>query len=165
MTMKRTLIVVAVVLFFAACLMIGYCTGHADTMTAWVLCKPGAQVNVRLKASKTSEIVGRLECGDDIQIDGETRNGWIHVTGIGENGDGWIYCGFVVLEEPVPVFDNYVVVAKKRVACRRWCDGPQISGKLGWIYNGSEVSVFYTADGWAVTSRGYIRSEYLEYAP
>ena len=34
-----------------------------------------------------------------------------------------------------------------------------------WLVNGSTVEVFYTAEGWACTSRGYIKSEWLEVDP
>ena len=65
------------------------------------------------------------------------------------------------------VGENYVCVAKSRVACRRWVNGPQIedNGRPRWLVNGSNVSVFYIAEGWAVTSRGYIQSEWLEVDP
>ena len=52
-------------------------------------------------------------------------------------------------------------VAKKQVACRRWIGGPQVEGHP-WIRNGETCQVFVMADGWAVTSRGYIKSEWLE---
>ena len=132
-----------------------------ETITCWVLCQPGDHVNLRMEPSKGSPAVGFLDCGDSFETDGTSRDGWIRVLGIGEC-ECWIYCGYVVTEEPVKVFSNYLVVARNRVACRRWVDGPQIKGRLGWLHTGSEVSVFYIAGEWAVTSRGYIRSEWLE---
>ena len=163
---KKTLLVVFVALVFIITALITYTVSMADTgATAWALCKPGAQVNIRRSASKKSEICGFLEVGDEFRTDMKTKNGFLHVIGMGEYGEGWVYLGFVSTEKPEPVFENYCVIAKNRVACRRWCDGPQVAGKLGWIYNGSDVTVFYTGDGWAVTSRGYIRSEFLEADP
>ena len=152
---------------FVITLVITYavCMAESPDLTCWILCKPKSIVYVRRDPAKSSEMVGRLECGDEIQTDGKTRNGWIHVNGIGEFGSGWVYCGFVSLEQPENVDEQYVCVAKKQVACRRWMDGPQISGKLGWLHNGSNVTVFYIADGWAVTSRGYIKAEFLEVDP
>ena len=142
------------------------CSAVADeTATCWVICKPGAQVMIRKSASKDSRDLGFLEAGDDFRTDGKTRNGFIHALGVGDSGEGWIYSGFVATEEPEAVFETYCCVAKTRVACRRWCGGPQISGRSGWLYNGTDVTVFYIADGWAVTSRGYIRSEWLEADP
>ena len=43
-------------------------------------------------------------------------------------------------------------------------NGPKVDGK-GYLVNGSTVQVFCTADGWAVTNRGYIMDEYLEADP
>lgn len=141
------------------------CMAEAQDLTCWILCKPKSIVHVRRDPMKASEEVGRLECGDEIRTDGKTRNGWVHVNGIGEYGSGWVYCGFVSLEQPEKVDEQYVCVARKQVACRRWMDGPQIGGRLGWLHNGSTVTVYYRTDEWSVTSRGYIRSEWLEVDP
>ena len=132
-----------------------------NVVTGWVLCQPGDYINVRMEPDKRSMAVGYLECGDSFETDGTCRNGFVRVMGIGET-EGWIYAGYVVFEEPETVFENYACVARNRVACRRWVDGPQIKGRLGWLHTGSEVSVFYVAGGWAVTSRGFIRAEWLE---
>jgi len=153
-------------------LIVGYALGWwicsavaDDTATCWIICKPGAQVMIRQKASKDSKSLGWLEAGDSFRTDGKTRNGFVHALGVGDAGEGWIYSGFVATEEPAEVCETYCCVAKTRVACRRWCGGPQIEGRAGWLYNGTDVQVFYIADGWAVTSRGYIRSEWLEVDP
>jgi hypothetical protein len=157
-------------LLAVVCAGIGYMIGTAaqaedQTVMCWVMCKPGNFVNVRKNPNKNSEIVGYLDCGDDFKTDAEIRNGFIHVYGIGEYGEGWVYCGYVATEKPEAVFQNYVCVAKNRVACRRWMNGPRIEGRSGWLYNLDTVSVFYIADGWAMTSRGYIQSEWLEVDP
>ena len=130
----------------------------------WVLCQPGSQVVVRRTPSKNAMEVGQLEVGDWFETDAVSSNGYIRVYGIGEYGEGWIYCGYVSTEEPVKVGMTYCCVAKNRVACRRWVDGPQIQGR-GWLVNGSNVDVFFIADGWACTSRGYIQAEWLEVDP
>ena len=151
--------VIAAVVIFA-------CRAEETTVTCWVLCQPEDHVNLRMEPRKGngSRIVGWLECGDSFQTDGTSKDGWIRVLDRGDC-ECWIYCGYVVTEKPEPVYENYVCVAKKWVACRRWVDGPQIDGRLGWLRNGSDVSVFYIAGDWAVTSRGYIRSEWLEVDP
>ena len=145
----------------------GWAIGGAEEndslVKCWILCKPGSQVNVRRTPSKKSEQVGFLEVGDWFWTDGNSADGWIRCYGIGEYGEGWIYSGYVVTEEPVKVYEQYVCVAKKRVACRTWIGGPKTSKP--WLANGSNVSVFYEADGWAITSRGYIQSEWLEVDP
>jgi len=133
--------------------------------TAYVMCKPGEghYVNVRATPSTNGAEIGRLESGDWFRTDGESRNGWIRCYGVGECA-GWIYSGFVVTEEPRTIMENYVCTSNGRVACRRWIGGPQVDGAK-WIKNGSTVTVFYIADDWACTSRGYIRAEFLEVDP
>ena len=145
-----------------------YCAERAGaegrTATCWALCKPGAQVMVRATPGKNGTVVGYLEAGDPFQTDGESKDGWIRAYGIGDGG-GWVYSGYVATEKPQEVFDTYVCCAPNRAACRRWCGGPQIEGKTGWIYNGTDVQVFYWTEDWCVTSRGYIKSEWLEADP
>ena len=165
--LRALAMMIAAVLALTAGYLIGlraYAGAEERAGTCWILCKPGAQVNVRRTPEKDGQVVGFLEVGDDFRTTGESKNGYIRAERIGEFGEAWIYCGFVVNEKPVAVFENYVCVAKNRVACRRWCDGPKVA-KSPWLMNGSTVSVFYMADGWAVTSRGYIRSEWLEVDP
>lgn len=129
-------------------------------ITCWVLCRPGSQVNVRRTPTKSGEEVAQLEVGDSFQTDGSSANGFIRVYGIGEYGEGWIYCGYVSELEPVKIYERYVCVANKQVACRRWMNGPQTEHP--WLKCGSTVEVFWMTDEWAVTSRGYIASEWLE---
>lgn len=140
-----------------------WCSGE-QLATVWALCKPGAQVMVRATPEKSGRIVGYLEVGDSFKTDAEEKDGWIRAYGIGDGG-GWVYCGYVATEKPQEVNQRYVCVAKNRAACRKWCGGPMIEGKTGWIYNGTNVQVFYRTEDWSVTSRGYIRSEWLEVDP
>lgn len=134
--------------------------GSAMAETRWILCAD--YVNVRMNPSKKSREVGQLDVGDDFETDGVIRNGFIRVIGIGEYGVGWVYAGFTSDEKPEKVDERRVCVAKRRVACRRWVNGPRIGGKTGWLYNGSSVKVYYRTSKWSVTSRGYISSEWLE---
>jgi len=147
------LIILCVILF----------TARAEDTTCWVICKPEDRVNLRIDASKSSKSVGWLECGDEFQTDGTERNGWIRVLDAGEC-ECWIYGGYVVNEKPEEVFENYVVVAREKLACRRWVNGPQIQSRK-WLKNGTNVQVFYMAEGWAVTNLGYMQSEWLEVDP
>lgn len=131
---------------------------EASFCTCYVMCK--SYVNVRRTPDKRGQEVGYLECGDWFNTDADSKNGYIRVYGIGEFGEGWIYCGFVVTEEPKRIDRKCAVSANGRVACRRWMGGPKTENP--WITSGTEVMVYCAADGWALTSRGYIRSEYLE---
>ena len=143
----------------------GICRAIAEKpLTLYVMCQPDSHVCVRRTPDKRGQEVGFLECGDSFQTDGSSNNGYLRVLDVGEFGEAWIYCGYTVTEKPEAVFENYVCVARKRVAVRKWVDGPQVSGKP-WLKNGSTVQVFYAAGDWCVTNRGYIRTEYLEVDP
>ena len=135
-------------------------------VTCFVMCKPveGNYVSIRRTPSRRSTEVGRLECGDWFETDGVSAEGWIRVYGIGEYGEGWIYCGYVVTEEPQMIGKQYRVNSNGRVIIRKWMNGPKVDGK-GYLVNGSTVTVFCIADGWAMTNRGYIKAEFLEEDP
>lgn len=165
---KSIAFIILIILAIAVGLWIGTSVCKAaeeQPISCWILCKPGSQVNIRRTPGKDGIIDGFLECGEGFRTDGVCRNGFVHALGLTENGEGWIYCGFVVTDRPEKVYENYVCVARNRAACRRWCDGPQITGRIGWLYNGSNVTVFYRSEEWSVTSRGYVRSEWLEVDP
>ena len=156
--------IVAALLMVAVLLLVGfiigsYCHGEHGMATCWVMCKPGSTVSIRRDADKGSLETGRLDCGDSFLTDGETQDGWIRCYGAGENG--WIYCGYVVTEPVQKIGERYVCSAVRQVACRKWMGGPQIEERP-WLRNGEYCEVFAMADGWAVTSRGYIKSEWLD---
>lgn len=164
MKRKQIIFALACVVVLIAGYLIGTASATDEPITCWIMCKPKTQVNARRTPDRGGQVVGWLEAGDDFLTDGESKNGWIRAIGIGEYGEAWIYCGYVVTEKPEKIGERYVCVAKKRVACRRWVNGPQVVD-APWLKNGSNVDVFYMADGWAVTSRGYIKSEWLEADP
>lgn len=157
------IVTVFLMLVLAVFLAVNLCKGE-ELIRCWVMCRPGSVVNVRRTPSTNAMQVGFLDTGDSFLTDAVSSNGFIRCYGIGEYGEGWIYCGYVATEEPEKVFERYVCVSNARVACRRWMGGPKV-GTSPWIVNGSTVEVFYMADGWACTSRGYIRSEWLEASP
>jgi hypothetical protein len=129
---------------------------------AWVICKPGDFVNVRSAPKKDAEVIGRFDCGDAFQTDWEAKNGFIHVFVSLEETEGWIFAGYVSAWEPEwREGETAEIVSDGRVACRRWCDGPRIDGRAGWVQPGTQVQIFYWTPEWAVTNRGYIKSEYL----
>ena len=131
---------------------------------AWVICKPGDLVNVRACPSNKSTSIGLFECGYVFRTDWEAKNGWIHAINLSlEETEGWIYAGYVSAWEPEwKAGETAVIVSDGRVACRRWCDGPRIDGRAGWVQPGTQIQVFYQTQEWCVTNRGYIRTEYLE---
>jgi hypothetical protein len=136
----------------------------AEDVTRWVLCRPGDYINLRLEPSKDSMSVGYLECGDEFQTDGTTRNGWIRVLNAGEC-ECWIYSGYVAEVQPEYTGGGwYTVTARRQVAARRWVDGPKVA-RRPWLKCGAEVRVYCIAGKWAVTNRGYVQSEWLEGDP
>lgn len=130
-----------------------------STTTAWALCK--SYINIRLWPSKEATAVGFLDPCDSVEVDGRTKNGFAHIV---EPVDGWVYAGYLTFSEPKAIGQKYTVVARRRVAARRWVDGPQM-GTKPWLINGSEVQVLYMSEDWALTSRGYVKSEWLEVDP
>ena len=159
------LIVVAGTIYMAALSAAAYASNGLST--CYVMCKPGTQVNVRRRPTTDSKSETQLDSGEPITTDWQTENGWLRVYGVGENGGGWVFSGYVTAEEPVRIGQRYVCVAKSRVACRRWMNGPQIenNGRKQWVNNLENVDVFLMADGWALTSKGYIQVEWLECDP
>ena len=138
-----------------------WCFGEEAYATCWVMCKPGSRVEIRATPDKGGISEGWLDCGDSFETDAETEEGWIHCIGVGDAEEGWIYLGYVTTRKPEKVGERYVCVANNRVACRKWMAGPQIDERP-WMYNGEFCEVFITDGEWAVTSRGYIKAEWLE---
>lgn len=147
-------VIIAAVIIFA-------CRAEDVYAKGWILCED--YVQIRQWASRDATSIGQLDPGDEIEIDGKTENGWAHIV---SPCDGWVHAGYITFSEPEKVGDWMSVNAKKRVACRRWAQGPQIedNGRKRWLVNGSEVQVLWMSKEWAVTSRGYIESEWLEVA-
>ena len=152
---------VAVIVVITVALGVNFCRGEDSFCTIYAMCK--SYVVVRRAPSKHAMEVGYLENGDWAETDGTCSNGYVRVYGIGEYGEGWVYSGFITLEEPKAVNEQYVVCSNGRVACRRWMGGPKTENP--WLKNGSNVFVFCEADGWMLTNCGYVRSEYLEVDP
>ena len=143
-----------IILIFFAVLFVG--TAFAETEPVWILCQPDSYVNIREKPSGRSNSVGYAECGDVFETDGKTKGGFLHVIAAIEAGEGWISLGYVVYEQPVYVGYKMIVNSKGRVNARKTIDGK----RRCWVYPGDIVTVYWMAD-WAVTNRGFIKSEYL----
>lgn len=147
--------IILVVVLIAATIIFA-CRAEDVYAKGWILCKD--YVLIRIAPSRGAQECGQLDPGDEIEIDGETADGFAHIV---SPCDGWVWAGNITFAQVEKIDDVMTVVAKKQVACRRWIDGPQIDGNK-WAKNGTEVKVFYMSEEWAVTSRGYIKSEWLE---
>lgn len=126
--------------------------------SCWVICQPGSEVLIREKPGKRAEVVGAAAGGSRMRTDWREKNGWLHLVDVNnETGEGWISERYIVFTEPEKVDGEMVITGKGRVACRKWIDGK----RSGWIQPGQTVTVYWKSDEWAVTSRGFIKSEYL----
>lgn len=148
--------VIASIICFS--LIIAYLTAVADDYKVFILCNPESHVNVREKPKNSSAKTGWIMFGDSVLTDGKTKNGYLHVLCITENGEGWIKAGYAIQDQPVKVSARAAVCASGRVMSYRNAG----KNKLGWVPLLAEMAVYALSDEWAVTSRGYIRREYLE---
>ena len=134
-------------------------TALCEDYEVFILCNPKTPVNVRSSPKKGTQIVGRLDFGDSIWTDGEKRNGFLHVYGIGEAGEGWLFAGYVVEDEPEKLERAWAsVAASGRVMSYRWIGGKRKS----WLQVCDQVKVYAISEEWAYTNKGYIRTKYLE---
>lgn len=153
--MKRAVITAVVLLALAAC----YAAGAEDS-EKFILCNPKVEnhVCVRRSPRKTSEETGRLYCGDRVFTDGKIRNGYLHIFGITEDGEGWVHNGYIVDEPPLIEKCMATVAANGRVKARSRIGGRQVN----WLDVCTDVQVYARTEEWAVTNRGFIRMKFLE---
>ena len=134
----------------------------ASASAEYVFCTPDTYVNVRSKPS--GEAVGWIDCGTWVDTDGKTQKSgghtWAHVTGLNaEDTEGWI-CSEFLTDSPVNISRRTAyAVAIGRLAIRK-----SPNGKVkGWLENGEKCTVLADADGWAIPTRGYVMTEFLEF--
>ena len=124
----------------------------------FVLCRPGAEINVREKAKLKSAVVATVFFGQRIETDGEEQNGFVHAVGLNaETDSGWIYKGLLTADEPIPATGSAQVFGADRVACRKYADGKVIR----WAQDGENVRLYAISGEWCVTDRGYIKTAFL----
>lgn len=152
--MKKLLAVFLLLTAICACF-----TAIAEDYLVFILCNPKTPVIVRKTPKKGSAETGRLDFGDDVWTDGRTKNGYLHVIGVTEAGDGWVFAGNTVTDQPERLTGARAnIAATGRVMTYRWVNGK----KNGWLDIGAQVTVYAVSDEWAVTNKGYIRTKYLE---
>lgn len=153
--MHKTAMIFIVLMILTVCYIAG-----AEDEEKYILCNPRIDNHVAVRKSprRGAEETGRLECGDKIWTDGKTRNGYLHIYGITEDGEGWVHKGYVVDDRPV--IEKYIatVAASGRVAARRYIGGKRNK----WLEVCTDVKVYAKSDEWAVTNEGYIQIKYLE---
>lgn len=134
----------------------GFAAAEPMYEIGYVLCAD--YVNVRPYPNKKGEILGRLETGDIVYLDGTKKNGYLHVSCTGLEDDGWIYKGYIVYDMPEKVGQYATIVSKGRLAARKNVGGR----RTRWLKPLASVFVYYWSDEWAVTNCGYVQSKYLE---
>lgn len=134
-------------------------TCYAEKITeAWVLCQPNSYINVRPFPKKDTERSGYLMSGDRIFIDGTEKRGYMHVYGITEAGEGWVFKGYIVYSEPYEDGHRYPIHAKGRVAARRTVGGT----RRKWLHDGDILTVYMVSDEWCLTSQGFVKTEFID---
>lgn len=154
--MKRIWTILAVLL-----LMMAVAGADAvDNLTeAWILCQPDSEVNLRASPSKSGRVEGRLFAGDLVLLDGKKHGDWVHAVGIPcEAGEGWINRGYVT-EYYAELVEDYRCTVNRKQVNARYCIGGKLRRKLR---KGAEVSVYVMSGEWAVTSAGFVKTEFLE---
>lgn len=133
--------------------------GSEPTYSSWVMCQPDSRVCIRSGPDVSCDVVGYGYPMDELTCDRVTKSGWVHVIEPPcDAADGYIYVGYLTIEKPVETVGMMRVDANGRVAVRSHMCGERIM----WVRPGVEVEVYQLAEGWAVTSVGFIRAKYLE---
>ena len=147
--------IISILIVFACLSSILPASGSEDVY--FIICNPNSYVCVRNSPKKGNNETGRFDCGDYVRSDGVKKNGYLHITEAME-GDGWIYAGNVIEDQPVIEKQKMRVNSNSNVICRRSVNGK----KVGILTNGDVVTVYARSEKWAVTDKGYIMTEYLE---
>lgn len=126
----------------------------------WTICKAGSYVNVRSGPMRKAQELGRLEPAEQVWTDGKQKGAYVHVVGLTmESEEGWVHAGYLVKDEPEMLDGEfYRVCSNGRVALRRMVDG----SRRAWAKSGAVLKVYVMSKEWALTNRGYIRTEFIE---
>ena len=151
--MKRIIALVIVLTASIVCF-----TAFSESSDKYIICNPESYVLVRKSPKNTAEATGRLDCGDTIQTDGKQKDGFLHILGVTEFGEGWVFQGYIVDDEPMIEQGKATVTANGRVAARKYIG----SKEYKWVKVCTDVKLLARSEEWAVTDKGFIKTEYLE---
>jgi len=143
--------------FFAAVILLCLLMSVSYADTVWILCQPDSYVNTRPFANKKHNANGYMECGWEAETTGKTSKGYLYLELNNEDGYGWVHKGYIVYSEPIIITFKTNIYSKGRVACWRSIGG----NRRCWVKNGDVVTVYALCEEWAVTNKGFIKTEYL----
>ena len=157
--LKVTAQVAAIILVVYALIFFANSLGMAEEAytQAWIICQPNDYINARSKPSGNSKKVGWFDPGDEILLDGQKKNGYLHCVGRFET-DAWVFSGYVVYEEPVRVNVHAYVISKGDLQARKYVGGK----RRCWLKTGDELEVRWWTSDWCVTNKGFVMTKFLE---
>jgi hypothetical protein len=137
---------------------IGSASAETVPEERWAICQPDSYLNIREKPKKTANIGGWLYLGDRVETDGKMQNGYLHIVNAStESGDGWVAARYLMEDQPTVETVSGVIDSKGRVAARIQPDGK----RNRWMKPGDVITIYAHGSEWAVTNRGFIKSEYI----
>ena len=152
-------IVLLAAVIYAAISLIHSISFADSNAKAYILCKPADYVYARAKPDRNSDATGRFDPCDEIYLDGKTKNGFAHIAYPSLDGDGWIYTGYIVFDEPKALHGQEAIVnSNAPLLVRKNIVGETVKR----LTNGHELQVFYWSDEWAVTNYGFVSTEWIE---
>ena len=133
-----------------------------EYIDAWVMCNPKSEVNVRISPKKKAESIAKVYPGQHIWLTGKKQGRWYQCSVPCEAGEGWIRGDYLSFYEPKIYEEGKTYVT----TCSKLIVRYSIKGnKCGELSKGRRVTVYLIAEEWAVTSKGFIMSQYLEELP
>jgi len=151
------LFVLALMIIAVMCLDVAI--SESETEDAYIICNPESIVNIHANPKKKSAVEGGFYAGTLIHLDGKKKNGFYHCVNVSnETGEGWVSSKYVVFDEPTFPNCQAIVVSKGRLAARASVNGKRIR----WLKPGNTVFIYCQTEEWAVTDKGYVKTEYLE---
>lgn len=125
---------------------------------AWVMCNPESEVNVRNRPNKHATVEAHVYAGQKLELSGKKRGRWYHCYVPCEAGEGWIREDYLSFTEPEVYEDGRTF----ETTCGNLFARYSIKGnRCAKLKKGVRVTVYLAADEWSVTSRGFIKTEFL----
>lgn len=151
--------VIAILLIMACIAGIAMAYDFEEMDPVYVLCQPDSWVTLRFSPKKAHNEIGGADLGDQFWTDWKQKNGFLHVYGYFEAGEGWIAKRYISIWEPNVYRDGVkTTVRVKKVNCRQYIGGK----RKGTLKRGAEVMVYAETPEWCVTNYGYIQTKYLD---